>query len=84
MLSVMRRQMRKAVRRYRSGFANATSQQVAIVSSGYFAVKAIEIMPPIEVPWTSTFFRPSARTSAAPSSAQPSMVYGSRGQLDCP
>ena len=48
------------------------SEQAAMTRSGYFPVKAIVTMPPIEVPCTKTRSKPSASRSSAPSSAQPS------------
>ena len=48
------------------------------------AVKAIAIIPPIDVPWTRTRSSPSASSSFAPSSAQPSIEYHSRGLVEAP
>jgi hypothetical protein len=41
-------------------------------------------MPPIDVPWTNTRSSPTASRRAAPSAAQPSIEYSSRGDDEAP
>ena len=64
--------------------AIAQSAQLAIVLSGYLAVNASAIIPPIEVPWVSARSIPKASSSAAPSSAQFSIVYRVSGWVERP
>ena len=78
------RQLRNIVRRYTSQRANAQSAQLAIVLSGYLAVNASAIIPPIDVPWVSARSIPSASSRPAPSSAQPSIEYAVSGWVERP